>query len=297
MPNRNLLALTVLLAACAGAEQQPAELNPTRPKFEAPVDQKEPDPEFVGVITAKRSTIIPAPFRGRFDKVSVRTGLRVKKDDKIAHLDEQQMKTQIDGFKAEERAASAQSGVGGAQAGAAAKKLASQQHLVEMGSLPPMAVIQTRAEMNAAGAQSGAAALQGEVAKSKRINAERQLAKAEMLAPLDGVVSMIKAKDGEVVEEGATVARISDPTELNIKFALPKEQREKAVPGTPVSIRIDGLDQPLWATIDYTTNEDPAIGFVVVVARIATSAKLPRPNELLLGSVGRVKLEKKTAAL
>lgn len=294
MLTRNLLALTALLAACGAAEPPPIAPSPTEAKIGAAAAEPEPEPEYVGVVTAKKSTIIAAPFRGRFNRIDVHVGERVKKDDKIARIDDSELRTQIEGYKAEERAAYAQSGVGGAQAAAAAKKLAAQQKLVALGALPPMALSQTRAELNAANAQGGAAAAGGGVPKAKREIAERQLAKAEITADGDGIVAMIKAKDGEVVEQGQTVAKISDPTELNIRFALPKERRDEAIPGTPIKIRIDGIDQPLWGSISYTSNDEPALGFIVVVAKIV-STKLPRPNELLLASAGRVTIEKRTA--
>jgi RND family efflux transporter MFP subunit len=294
MLTRNLLALTALLAACGAAEPQPTAPSPTEARVAAAPSEPEPEPEYVGVVTAKKSTIIAAPFRGRFNRIDVHLGSRVKKDDKIARLDDTELKTQIEGFKAEERAASAQSGVGGAQAAGLAKKLIAQQKLVQLGALPPMALTQTRAEMDAASAQGGAAAAGGGVPKSKRLIAEAQLAKAEMSTPIDGVVAMVKAKEGEVVEQGQTVAKVSDPTELNIRFALPKERRDDAVPGTPVKIRIDGIEQALWGVIDYTSNDEPALGFVVVVAKIV-STKLPRPNELLLSLAGRVTIEKRAA--
>src|SRR5882762_2224901 len=116
MLTRNLLVPIALLAACGAAEQQPTAPSPTEAKLAAPTETPEPEPEFVGVITAKKSTIISAPFRGRFNRIDVHLGSRVKKDDKIARLDDQELKTQIEGFRAEERAAYAQSGVGGAQA-------------------------------------------------------------------------------------------------------------------------------------------------------------------------------------
>ncbi|MBX3160817.1 MAG: HlyD family efflux transporter periplasmic adaptor subunit [Deltaproteobacteria bacterium] len=255
--------------------------------------RQEPDeePEFVGVVTARRSEVIPASFTGRITKVHVRASERVSKGRPIATLDDKEIKSQIDGHRAEERSAYAQAGVGGAQAAYAAQRMKAQQRLVDRQAAAPMTVDQARSEFAVGAASSGAAAAQGGVAKARREVLERKLANAEMKSPIDGVVMQVKAIDGQVIQEGNPVARVFDTSDLMIRFALPKHLREKVTVGDRVRLTIENADAPLWATVEHVSAEEPQINFVIVEADIDDS-KL-RPDEVRVASVGKVRLEKK----
>ena len=288
------MAPIVLLAACGAPEQPPAEPDHTEPVHPAQAPAPAETPEFVGVITARKSEIIPAAFGARLLTLDVHQGQPVRAGDKIARLDDQELKSQIEGYKAEEAAARAQAGVGGAQAALARAKLSAERKLYALGASPRMGITSAQAELGAAGASAGAAAAQGGVAKAKRQIAERQLEKAQLTSPINGIVMMVRAREGEALQQGAPIARVADPRDLIVRFAVPKEYAKQLAAGQRVQVRVDGVDQPVWATVERMSTEEPPINFTVVEADIDDS-KL-RPDELRLAAVSRVTLPKKTKA-
>jgi multidrug efflux system membrane fusion protein len=245
-------------------------------------------PEFIGIVTSRKSEYVPAAFGARVLSVDVSQGKRVRKGDPIAKLDDTDLKSRIEGFKAEERAARSQGGVSGAEAGALRKQLRAEERLVRLGGAPPINLIKIRSQIAALGASGAAAAGQAGVPRSKRETAERQLALAQLTSPVDGIVMMIKAREGEVVQEGAAIARVFDPTDLIVRFAIPKDQGKKFPPNTRVELRIEGAPRPIWARVERQSNEDPSINLTVVEADIDDS-KLA-PDEISVTATGRVRL-------
>ncbi len=275
-------------AACTPADQTPVEPDQTE-AIAAPAAEVAPErPEFVGVVTSRRSEVIPAAFTGRITRMNVHPGQRVHAGDSIARLDDTDLRSQIAGFLAEERAARASAGASGAMVAAARSKLAAERRLVAIGASPRMAITNATAELSSQGAQSAAAASQGGVARAKREVIERQVAKAELTSPLDGVIMMVRAKEGEVAQAGSPIARVFDPRDLIIRFAVPKELRSQLGLGTRVELRLESVERPVWATIERMADEEAPINFTVVEADIDDS-KLS-PDEVQVASVGRVRI-------
>lgn len=249
-------------------------------------------PEFVGVVTSRKSEIIPAPFTGRVNRLDVTPGQRVRAGDRIALLDDTDLKSKIAGLVAQEKAAKAEAGAAGAMAAAARTRLRATQKLVGMGAAPRIEAATVGAEVSSNGAQAGAAAQRGGVARAEREVLERQLSKAQVAAPTEGIVMQVKSKDGAVVNQGEPLARVYDPSDLLIRFAVPKSQRNLVTRGARVQLSIDGVDRPLWATVESLADEEAPINFTVVVADLDDS-KLG-PDEVRIATVARVKLASKS---
>lgn len=278
----------VLLTACAATEQPPAEPSPTEAVTAAAPTAPVEQPEFIGIVTSRKAEYVPAAFPGRVLSVDVSQGKRVRKGDAIARLDDKDLRSQIEGFKAEEKAARSQGGASGAEAAALRKQLRAEQRLVALGGAPPMNLVKIRSQIAALGATGAAASGQAGVPRAKREQAERKLALAQLTAPVDGIVMMIKAREGEVVQEGQPIARVFDPTDLIVRFAIPKDQAKKFPPNTRVELRVEGAPRPIWARVERQSNEDPSINLVVVEADIDDS-KLA-PDEITVTATGRVRL-------
>lgn len=274
--------------ACGAADQQPVEPDQTEATTPAAVPAAPERPEFVGIVTSRKSEVIPAAFTGRILKLGVHPGQRVHTGDSIAKLDDTDLKSQIAGYFAEEKAARAEAGASGALAGAAKNDVLTAQRLYRSGAGTLNAIRDAQSKTSSQGAQGAAALARGGIAKSKRDVAERQLAQAEITSPLDGVVMMIKAKEGEVTQQGASIARVFDPRDLIIRFAVPKEYRSQIAVNTRVELRIDGVERPVWASVERLADEEAPINLTVVEADIDDS-KLA-PDEVRVASVGRVRI-------
>jgi RND family efflux transporter MFP subunit len=245
-------------------------------------------PEFVAVVTSSRSKIISSAFTGRVERVSVHPGQRVRTGDSIAKLDPRELQMKADGLRGQGGAAGAGAAGAAATAKAECEKAQRYQTLLRLKRVSPMEATTAMSACNAARAQIGALGGQGAPARAERINIERQIAQAEMTSPIDGVVMMLKAKEGQVAQQGEPIARVFDPSDLLVRFSVPKEYRSQLALGGRVEIRIEGVEHPLWATIDRIADEEAPLNFAVVEADIDDS-KL-RPDELRIASTGRVRL-------
>jgi multidrug efflux pump subunit AcrA (membrane-fusion protein) len=288
------LAPIVLLAACAAVEPPPPGPSPTEATTaKAPVVAPEPEVVYDGVITARNSEVISAPFTGRVKKLDVASGQRIAKNDRLVLIDDKDLRDKIKGLVAQEKAAYSQGGVGGAQAKAARDELAGLQKLKRLGGrVSTMEIMKKQSEIQAHLASGGGAAGQGGVPKAERETLERQLEKAAVLAPVDGIVMNVKTKDGAVVQKDEPIARVYDPKDLIVRFAVPKAHRGKLKKGARVELKIEGVDRKIWASIQTIADEEAPINLTVVVADI-DDGKIG-PDEVRFHSTAAVRLVDKS---
>ena len=94
---------------------------------------------------------------------------------------------------------------------------------------------------------------------------------------------------GEVAQIGTPLARVFDPSDLIMRFAVPKEHRGELMLGQRVELTVEGNARPVWATVTNISGaQEPPINFTVVEADI-DDTKLA-PGELTVASVGRVRI-------
>jgi len=252
----------------------------------APVADELPD--FPGVVTSRNTKIVAAEFAGRVDRIQIFNGQRVRAGDPIARLDDSELKAQIEAARQNELAARADAGAAGAQAFAAQRAFARDARLGRRGYVSRGQIDNARAQSQSYGAQSGAHAFRAQSYKAERGRLEGLVARAQATAPIDGVVMMVKVNEGEMAQKGTPLARVFDPKDLIVKFAVPKEHRHLVAPGKRVELRIEGVQRTLWATIERIADQEPPINFSVVEADI-DDAKL-NPDEVRLTAKGRVRI-------
>jgi multidrug efflux pump subunit AcrA (membrane-fusion protein) len=280
---------TVLLAACGTPDRPPAQPDPTAAIAPAPVEAPAERPDFPGVITSKVNKVIPAEFNGKLDKILVHQRKRVKAGEIVAKLNTDDLKVQAEQLLAQEKSSAAQAGAYAATARAAAAAAKTERRLYDRGFQSRNATISANARLAEARGQIGAAAQQAKASRVQREQIEDQIKKADVPAPIDGVIMILKAQQGEMLQRGTSIARVYDDSDLIIKFAVPKEHRNLVKEGGRVELRVTGSTQPIWARIDRITEEQPPITFFVVEADIDDS-KL-RPDEIQVASEGRVRIE------
>jgi multidrug resistance efflux pump len=126
-------------------------------------------------------------------------------------------------------------------------------------------------------------------AKAAREQAEKDLARVSIHAPLGGIITNIKAHEGQVAQIGTPLARVFDPSDLIIRFAVPKEHRNAIQVGQRVELTVEGAQRMVWASVTSISGaQEPPINFTVVEADI-DDTKLA-PGELTVASVGRVRI-------
>lgn len=245
--------------------------------------------EFTGVVTSRRSSVIAAQVQARIVKLDLHTGQTITAGELVAQLDRSELETRLAQAQANEKSAQMEAGSFGAQLEALRRKMIAEDRLRKLGVSSAMAVTTARAEYGQVSAQCGAAMAKAITARSAREQAQADLAKAEIAAPLTGVVTNIKAHDGEVAQIGTPLARVFDPSDLIIRFAVPREHRGEIALGQRVELAVEGDPRTVPATVTNLSGaQEPPINFTVVEADI-DDAKLT-PGQLAVASVGRVRI-------
>ena len=267
----------------------PTELDPTEVTQARVVKTPPAVVEFTGVITSRRSSVISAQVQARIEELDIHSGQVVKTGELVAQLDQTELKTKLAQARSQEQSALLEAGAYGAQASALRKKMIAESYLHTMGASAAMAVTTARAEYAQVGGQGGAAMARAITAKAAREQSEKDLAKAQIFSPIDGIITGLKAHVGEIAQVGTPLARVFDPTDLIIRFAVPKEHRGAVRKGQRVELTIEGSQRTVWATVTSISGaQEPPLNFTVVEADIG-GPKLP-PEEFAVSSIGRVRI-------
>jgi RND family efflux transporter MFP subunit len=289
MQSMRFLSAALLVTACTATDPAPTERSPTQVTQARVAAAAPPAAEFTGVVTSRRSSVIAAQVAARIEKMSIHTGQPVRAGELVVKLDKTEIENRLEQARSSEKAALMEAGSYGAQASAAHQSMIAEGRLRKLGVSSPMALINARATAAQYGASTGAAMAKAAAAKTAREQTEKDLARTDIVAPLDGVVTNIKVREGEIVQIGTPLARVFDPSDLLIRFAVPKDQRGQVKVGQLVELTVEGNPRPVWATVKTISGaQEPPINFTVVEADI-DDTKLA-PGELAVASVGRVRI-------
>jgi RND family efflux transporter MFP subunit len=248
-----------------------------------------PAPEFTGVVTSRTSSVISAQVQARIEKLHIHTGQLIRAGEPVAKLETTELETKLAQAQSNEQAARKEAGGYGAQASALNQQAIAERRLAKLGVSSRIAVSNAMGQVAQASAQASAAMARAIAAKAAREQSEKDLARAEIVAPIDGVVTNLKAHEGEIAQIGTPLARVFDPSDLLIRFAVPREHRAEIQLGQRVELAIEGDRRLVWATVTNISGaQEPPINFTVVEADI-DDTKLA-PGELTVASVGRVRL-------
>ena len=240
-------------------------------------------------MTSRKSSVISSQVQAPLIKLNVHAGQLIKAGELVAQLDETEIRTRYEQAKGNEQAAQSEAGAYGAQIANLRQKANASSHLHDLKIEPRMAVQTALAELRQAMAQAAAAGAKATAARVAREQAEKDLTKAQILSPLTGIVTNIKAREGEVPQIGTPLARVFDPSDLIIRFAVPREHRGELRRGQRVELAVEGNQRPVWATVTNISGaQEPPINFTVVEADI-DDTKLA-PGEITVASVGRVRI-------
>jgi RND family efflux transporter MFP subunit len=271
---------------------EPSPTEVTQPRVAGP---PAPAARFTAVVTSRRSSVVVAQVQARIEKLTIHPGQLIKAGELVARLDKTELLGKLEQARANERAAQAEAGGYGAQAAGLRQALIAETRLHKLGISSPMAVSNARAQLGSVAGQGGGAAGRAIAAKAAREQMEKDLERTEITAPIDGIVTHLKAHEGEVVQIGTPLARVFDPSDLIIRFAVPREHRAELQLGQRVELAVEGNPRVVWATVTNIPGaQEPPINFTVVEADI--DDRRLAPGELTVAAVGRVRLAKARGA-
>jgi RND family efflux transporter MFP subunit len=283
-----LLAPLLLAAACSARETAPSEADPTEALYEAPKVDSGKAVEFIGVISSRQSRVISADFESKVEKLNIRNGQMVRAGDIVAELNTKELENKLAQAKASYDAARGQRARAGALASNAAKQARREDRLARMGVAAPAAADTAMAQRNAAGGEAAAAA--GEMARAEAQIKEFTglLERAKVQAPIDGMVSVVKAREGQNISKAEHIARVFDPNQLVVTFAVPKKYLARVKLGTPVELVTKEGAKVVPATVRIQDDtSDPNIDFTVFEAVIDPNF---RTDEIRVGDNGHVRI-------
>ena len=234
-------------------------------------------PPISGTLEPDRAATVRAEVGGTVLQSNFEEGDRVKQGAVLARIEDAALR---------DAALSARSGVRSADASldVARRNLARTERLHDAGAVADRDLESARVSAtNAEGALADA--------QARLASAQQELAHATVRAPFTGFISARQAKEGDVVQPGAALYSIVDPTTLRLEANVPGAQAGRVRPGTPVEFTVTGFDHRFSGKIDRVNPVvDPN------TRQIRVYASLKNADRTLAGGLyaqGRVATESK----
>jgi HlyD family secretion protein len=237
-----VLAVSMAGLACGGRGVVAVEVErvETRKVFRSTVTAS-------GEIVAERYADVGSSVMGKLVSLPVREGDRVAKGQVVAGIDAVPASSERDAAAALLGAAEAEEAAATARAEDAAAALSRGRELSRQGLLPPAELETLQANAEAAAAQVDAAGRRAAQARAQLRRASDLLGKTEILSPLDGVVTRLPVREGEMVVigiqnmPGTTIMTISDLSEVNAEVKVAEAEILNVRVGQPATVTLEAL--------------------------------------------------------
>jgi multidrug efflux pump subunit AcrA (membrane-fusion protein) len=246
------------------------------------------------VITSRNSHVVTAESDGTVMALQAHTDAFVRQGDPIAQLDVSALRAEQAEAEGQMINAQGQAARAGAQYAAAARKVKIEGRLARVGASSIETVNAAKSEASAAGGEGAGAAGTIQQAKVKIAETKRLIEAANIKAPMDGTVAVIKVHIGDMARKGSPIARVFDPNDPIVKFAMPRTSHESVHIGDVVQMNVG--EHSINVTVSSITDDhDPSIDFFTVVAELDKATISSRPADIKVGASGHVRIADKGA--
>jgi RND family efflux transporter MFP subunit len=282
------IALLLLTVACS-TDKPPVVAPPaapvSRPVSAAPVET------YPGVVMSRTTKLVSAEVDGRIEKLLVQPGQRVTANTPLAVLDPSEVQKGLEAARGEEERAVGDLRRCETQRAEAGRQWRQLKSLLGDGAVSRDQVSSAQAYYATMDAQVDSARGAMRRAQAAREQAEQQLQKTTIVAPIDGVITLVRVTEGQMAGRGQPIARIFDPADLWVKFTIPPERRDALSPGVRVSASPTlNAERQLTATVQEVHRTlEPPMPFAVVEADLDDS-QLP-DRDTLVGAMVDVRIE------
>lgn len=202
----------------------------------ATISELRSGPPISGSLEPEQAATVRAEVGGSVLRTHADAGQRVKRGQLLARLDDTAVR---DGFL------SARSAVRSAETALelARRNAERTERLAKAGAV---------AERDLETAQWDVTNAEGTLAdaRARLSSAQEQLEDTQVRAPFEGIVSDRPAHAGDVVQVGAALFSIVDPSRLRLEASVPAEQIGRLRAGTDVEFTVNGLDRRITGRID-----------------------------------------------
>jgi RND family efflux transporter MFP subunit len=262
-----LMAVAVLALACNRGEGKPAA-EPPAPAVIGPENIAVANdttlttgPTLSGTLEPELAATVRAELGGSVTELRADDGQRVKRGQVLARIDDTSLQDAYISARAALRSAEA-------TAQLARRNAERARRLNAAGAV---------ADREVEDAETSATTAEGQVAdaKARLATAGKQLGKTVLRAPFDGVVANVTVSEGDVVQSGATLLSVLDPTTLRLEASVPAEDIAAVKPGTPVQFTVSGFaGRRFTGKVERVSPAvDPATRQVRVIVSLANSER------------------------
>jgi RND family efflux transporter MFP subunit len=268
-----IIVLAALAVGCKGADTSKAATTPSGvmvgPENVAVVKAQEirSGPAISGTLEPEEQATVRAEVGGAVLRTAAEQGQRVAKGALLAAIDDATLR---------EAELSARAAVTTAQNTADVNKRQVERNdaLLKAGAIADRDVELARNQYSASEAQLANA-------KSMLANAQKQLGKATVEAPFTGIVSARTVSAGDIIQVGAAMFTIVNPSTMRLEASVPADQLSAARIGAPVDFSVNGY--PGRQFTGRITRVNPVADPSTRQVRILVS--LPNANGQLVGGL------------
>lgn len=239
-------------------------------------------PTLSGALMPEREASVRAQVGGSVLQTYADQGQRVRAGQPLA---------QIDASGLQDSFLSARSAVTSARnnADVASRELVRAEKLLAAGAIAERDIEQSRRASIAATAQLADA-------RSRLANAQKLLGNTRITAPISGVVSERQVSAGDVVQPGAAMFTVVDPSSMRLEASIPAEQLAQVRIGVPATFTVNGY--PGRTLVGKVTRINPTADPATRQVRIIAS--IPNTSGTLVGGLfatGRLASESKSGLI
>ncbi|MFQ6092522.1 MAG: efflux RND transporter periplasmic adaptor subunit [bacterium] len=199
-----------------------------------------------GRIQPARKVDISANVSAKIIKLAVKEGDRVKEDQVLVQLDPTLYRARVEGATASLNSFKAQARLAKANLDQAQQEYERQKELYEKNLTSQELLDAARTNLEVQKAQHESARQQVAQARATLEQAEDDLSKTTIKAPMAGVITQLNSEVGEVVlgtswSPGTVIMTISDLSEMEVEVEVDESDVVDVQIGQPVEIEVDAL--------------------------------------------------------
>lgn len=228
--------------------------------------------EFSGALVAPQSAVVRAKAAGTLLSLAVGEGSRVRAGQPLGQIDLADI-----GSRVAERQAAVESAR--AQFVQAQRSHASNERLADQQFISPNALDSSRTALDAA--RAGLDAAQAQLS-----TARLGLREAALVAPIAGLVSKRHVVPGEKLAMEQPVLTLVDLATLELAGSVGTHEVAQLVPGMPVQLRIEGLDEPVTGRLErIAPAAEPGTRSIGVTVSVANPKERLRAGQYAVAQV------------
>lgn len=232
-------ALLLSTAACGGSDAPEAAAPPAPTSVSrnavgvVTIVEMQTGPRLAGQLAPGREATARAEVGGAVTALNVEEGRAVSRGAAVGRIEARDLQASV---------SSAEIGVSSAQT---ALKIATDEaarvaSLVKGGAMAPRDL--DMANNAVAGARAQLAA-----AQSRLTSARQQMSDTVLRAPITGIVSTKMANAGDIVQPGAALFTVIDPSSMRLEASVPSDQLSLLRVGAPVEFTVRGYPEQKFA--------------------------------------------------